>query len=268
MRERRLDIAVEVELFDAHVGEAIALLKKHGVYENTLIVVTSDNGTDGRRSKGDTYMNNCNMPLAIMFPGRIEPSVRHDNICFSDFAPTFLELAGVDIPDTITGQSFVDVLLTPETTAPRKPMFCGRENYSNRFIYPSRSIKIGDYYFIKNHLHDKRYPEGTLEPPKQGDITTQEIPYEGSILQHILDRKKSGDPSYWNWCYEMRPREELYDLEKDPDCLHNLAGNPEYKAIKESIAAQLHEFLLKENDPRELGDKTMTHIWETDTFNR
>lgn len=222
MRQRRLDIGVEVELFDAHVGEAIELLKKHGVFENTLIVVTSDNGTDGRRSKGDTYMNNCNMALAIMMPSKIRPRVSHENISFSDFAPTFLELAGIECPSTVLGKSFTDVLFDAPPYAPRLPMFCGRENYSHRFIYPSRSITVGNFYYIRNYLPDARYPEGTPQPPKKGDGTTLEVPYEHSILQNIIDERDAGNPSYWNWCYEKRPAEELYDLSKDPHCLNNL----------------------------------------------
>lgn len=261
MHDRVLDIGVEVELFDNSVGEAIALLKQYDLYENTVIIVTSDNGTDGIRCKGDNYPYAANLPLLVISPWLDKPVHCKANVSFRDFAPTILDLAQVEIPNTVTGQSFAEVLKTGKTKG-RDYIISGRENFSHRFIYPSRSVLDGDYCYIRNYWYDKRYPEGTVDLPEKGAITTAEVAYEGSILDVVYREKENGEMKYWNWLYEKRPYEELYNTAKDPYCLNNLSENTKYVKRVKKMSALLDELLLDEKDPRAMGDTEILEFWE------
>ena len=97
-------------MFDAQIGEVVALLKSNGLYDNTIIVVTSDNGTGGMRNKGDMYPVNLKMPLLIHYPKEYTAGITDEVFNFSDFAPTFLDLAEAPIPSTMTGKSFKPLL--------------------------------------------------------------------------------------------------------------------------------------------------------------
>ncbi|HBE13987.1 MAG TPA: sulfatase, partial [Clostridiales bacterium] len=58
----------------------------------------------------------------------------------------------------------------------------------------------------------------------------------------------------WKWFYQIafgkRPAEELYDVHRDPDMIHNLAGNPEFAAVKKKLSDQLMSELKRAQDPR------------------
>ncbi len=107
------------------------ILEKKGELENTIVIVTADNGMPFPRMKGNSYEYSTHMPLAIMWgkgiknPGRI----LNDYISFIDIAPTLLETAGVKFPESnmqpIQGKSFVNLfnqkrketLIIPATTS-------------------------------------------------------------------------------------------------------------------------------------------------------
>jgi N-sulfoglucosamine sulfohydrolase len=256
VRNYILDIAVEAELFDAQIGEAVALLKKHKLYENTVIVITSDNGTDTFRGKGDTYPVNMNMPLAIIYPGAKKSFISKAHINFSDFAPTFLDIAGIKAPASMTGRSF-KALLENKPYRDDNIMFCGRETYGKKFTYPSRALLKDGLYYIRNYYHDRFFPMGKLSPEDQDE--------HDLFRQIMLMKNKHNDNSYFRLCFERRPYEELYDIKSDPFCIKNLAANPEYARRKSLIAKALTDKLRAAKDPRELNDKETLRMWDGDS---
>jgi len=114
VRNDMLDYAFEVENFDQHLGRMLAELEKRGLLANTLVVVTSDNGMPFPHDKGYAYNNSDHLPLAVMWPqGIAKPGrVVDDYVSFIDFAPTFLDVAGVAQSQTgmapITGRSLTE----------------------------------------------------------------------------------------------------------------------------------------------------------------
>jgi uncharacterized sulfatase len=67
--------------------------------------------------------------------------------------------------------------------------------------------------------------------------------------RHDLDMKK-----YYDWAFDFRPGDELYDLRNDPDQTHNLANDPAYAEQKKKLEAQLMKVLTDHQDPRVMGD--------------
>ena len=99
VRNDIMDYYYEVERFDRESGNIITALEKHGLLDNTIIVMTSDNGMPFPRAKATLYDYGTRMPLAIFWKGHIEGGKRiSDFTNFVDFGPTFLEAAGLEIP--------------------------------------------------------------------------------------------------------------------------------------------------------------------------
>ncbi|MCB1123568.1 MAG: sulfatase, partial [Verrucomicrobiae bacterium] len=97
VRNDMLDYAFEIEHFDRHLSRMLNDLEKRGLLNNTVVVVTSDNGMPFPRSKGNNYEISHHMPLAISWPAGIKNPGRkvESLVSFIDYTPTFLELAGV-----------------------------------------------------------------------------------------------------------------------------------------------------------------------------
>ena len=107
IRGDMLDYAIEIEWFDNHLERMLDMLEERGELENTLVVVTSDNGMPFPRAKANLYEYGIHMPLAVRWGERVKSGREVDDlISFVDFAPTFLAAAGVTIPNGVTGSSF------------------------------------------------------------------------------------------------------------------------------------------------------------------
>lgn len=195
-----------------------------------------------------------NMPLIVHYPKKMKPGVNDERVNFSDFAPTFLDLAGVKIPDTMTGKSF-KALITGGRYHGDSVMFGGRETYGTEFVYPARMIWKDGFYYIRNYYHDRRYPSGRSTVRDKYNST--------SLSGQITDRKLNHDEdSFWRWNLAKRPAEELYNLAEDPFCLNNLAADKAHLRQKEKLAAELQQRLRQDADPRTLGKSSAIKKWD------
>ena len=110
IRRDLADYAVESEWFDVHLGRIVRTLEEAGELGNTLILATSDHRMPFPRVKGQIYEHGFHLPLAVRWGGKRQGRTIEDFINVRDFAPTMLQLAGVEAPDSMTGRSFVDIL--------------------------------------------------------------------------------------------------------------------------------------------------------------
>lgn len=259
VRNDILDYAYEVEYFDEHLGKMLALLEKHGELENTIIVVTSDNGMPFPRVKGHVYEHANHLPLAIMWKKGIEKPGRKilDYVSFIDLAPTFLELAGIkpaaSAMQPIQGKSLLPIFKSAkagQVEASRDHVLLGRERNDvgrpNDVGYPVRGIVKGDYYYIRNYEPD-RWPTGN---PETGYLDTDGGPTKTEILQA---RRSGGDTRHWQLAFGKRPAEELYQINKDPYCMKNLASDKSFSQIKAKLRKQMEQELKSQQDPRMEG---------------
>ena len=247
-----LDYALEVEYFDAHLGRILNTLKEAGELDNTIVIVTSDNGMPFPRFKGHPYELSTHLPLAIMWPGKItNPGRKSDAfMSFTDFAPTFLEIAGISFEESgmqkLQGQSLFDIF--EDKARGRDRVLTGRErNDIGRPMdqgYPVRSLHKGGLVYMHN-FHPERWPCGN---PETGFRDT-----DGSPTKIFALKQGEGSLAFEK-CFGMRPQEELYDLEKDPECLNNLAMDERYRETMAQMKKELFEELKKQGDPRMLGN--------------
>jgi arylsulfatase A-like enzyme len=260
------DYYYEVQRFDTLVADAIKVLEAYGELENTIIVMTGDHGMPFPRCKSNNYDSGARIPLAVRWgsgirkPGR----VLEDFISTTDLAPTFLELAGVETPGVMTGQSFVKLLKSSKEglvdREHRAYVLHGKERHvpgqeEDMGGYPVRAIRTHDYLYIRNFRED-RWPSGT---PNYKEAA---IPYcwlgdcdNGPTKSYMVENRDKDlkHLELYELAFGKRTAEELYDCQKDPEQLINLADDPEYAVVKEKLSKQLMEDLLATEDPRATG---------------
>jgi arylsulfatase A-like enzyme len=248
IRNDYLDYAVEVEWVDTHLGRAIRALEEIGELENTLVLVTSDHGEPFPRVKGQIYERGFHLPLAIRWGGMKGGRVIDDFINVRDFAPTFLELAGLDPAGMMTGTSFLDILKSGKSgriDPARNLMLTGKERHDlgrpHDWGYPVRAIRTEEFLYIRNYEHT-RWPAGN---PETGYRNCDASPTK-SVLVGGFDR-------FYRMSFGMRPAEELYLVREDPDNVNNLAADPKYARTKRELRERMEEMLRGEGDPRVLG---------------
>lgn len=258
VRSDMLDYAMEVEHFDAQLGRAVRELEKRGQLDNTLVVITSDNGMPFPRVKGQTFLHSNRMPLAIMWPaGLSQPGRRvREFVSFVDIAPTVAGLAGIPWwrlgMAAPAGRSLEDIIrASPPASGPaRDHVLLGKErNDPGRpgdAGYPSRGIVSNGMLYVRNYAPE-RWPSCN---PETGYLDTDGGPTKSAILQA---RRAEGSNRHWTACFGKRPAEELYDLQRDPDCMRNLASEPALRETKEGMERDMVAELRSQGDPRMFG---------------
>jgi arylsulfatase A-like enzyme len=258
IRSDMLDYAVEVEWFDGHLGRILAHLEKIGELDDTMVVVTSDHGMPFPRVKGQIYEHGFHIPLAIRWGRRIKPGrVVDDFINVRDYAPTFLEAAGLPVPTSMTGRGFLDVLAAErsgQVDPARDRMVIGKERHDlgrpNDWGYPVRALRTPEYLYVRNYEPD-RWPVGNPETnyPNCDNSPTK------TLLTSTFDE-------YYRLCFGKRPAEELYRIKDDPDCVKNLASEAELRPLKQKLREELDALLRKDEDPRAFGRGAIFETYE------
>ena len=255
VRNDMLDYAYEVENFDLHLGRMLAELEKRGELENTIVVVTSDNGMPFPHCKGYAYNLSNHLPLAIMWPKGIAAPGRvvDDYVSFIDFAPTFLDVAGVEQGKSgmapITGRSLTEIFNSEKSgrvVPERDRVLLAKERNDvgrpNDEGYPIRGIVKNGMLYLHNFEPD-RAPGGVAET---GYKDTDDSPTKTVVLatETNPDLKHFFDASFGKL-----PADQLFDLNKDPDCMTNLAETVSFTGLQEQLFAELK----RQGDPRMLG---------------
>ena len=258
------DYYFEVQRFDREVGEIVETIKKMGEFENTLIVITGDHGMPFPRAKSNLYDLGTRVPLVAHWPAKIKKPARLNNfVSLIDLAPTFLEIAGVNVPEIMNGQSLVP-MFSPDFTSEqgRKTILTGKERHvpgqeaPNPGGYPCRSIRNHKFLLIRN-FEVQWWPAGTPNYEKAffpggwlGDCDN------GPTKSYMVDNKDKDaiHKNLYELSFGFRPEWELYDVEKDPHQLKNVAGETDYAEVLSSMKKQMMEELAKAGDPRATGE--------------
>jgi N-sulfoglucosamine sulfohydrolase len=249
IRSDMLDYALEVEWFDVNLGRVVDQLEKVGELETTLILVTSDHGMPFPRVKGQIYEAGFHLPMAIRWGRRIKPGrTAEDFVNVRDIAPTFLEAAGVKIPASISGRSFLDVLSSEKSGQidhARNRMVIGKERHDlgrpHDQGYPVRALRTPHYLFVHNYEPD-RWPVGN---PETGYPNCDNGPTK-TLISSQFD-------VYYRLCFGKRPGDELYKVNEDPDCMKNLAADPSLQPLMKQLRAEMDALLRADADPRVFG---------------
>lgn len=247
-----LDYHAEVARFDQQIGRCLAALAGAGRLDDTLVIVTSDNGMPFPRCKANLHDSGTRMPLAIRFPARIPAGTRVDAlVSLADLAPTILEATGVSVPALMSGRSLWPVIAG---TQRRAAVFLERERHANvragDLGYPVRGIRTERWLYLRN-VKPERWPAG--DPTRWKSVGDYGDIDDGPTKQLIMTGPERF-PRPFALGFAKRPAEELYDCDADPHQINNLAGRPEHAAVQADLTAQLAAWMQATGDPRATGD--------------
>lgn len=253
-----LDYALEIEYFDQQIVQMLNDLERRKLLDNTLVIITSDNGMPFPRAKGNSYEISNHIPMAMMWPNGISKKGVNVSDYFStvDLVPTILDVSKTNHQTSgmlkPAGKSLIPVFCNPKigNSKDKGVLFFGRERNDfgrpNNEGYPSRSIMKDGFLYIYNFKND-RYPSGN---PLTGYLDTDGSPSKTAILNQ---RKQQADSILWKLSFGLRPTEELYNIKTDKDCLYNLAGSKKLQKVKANLKEKLFTKLTEQQDPRVLG---------------
>jgi uncharacterized sulfatase len=262
VRADLLDYYWETERYDRDIGALREALLRASEWDNTLVIVTSDNGLPFPRAKGTLYDSGTRMPLLIRWPRRV-PGGRTvtDFTDGTDLAPTILEAAGLSPLPRMTGRSLLPLLASKKSgqvEPERDRVFFARERHhplarQDSQGYPSRAVRTQKWLYIRNFAPD-RAPAG--DAPDYSDIDN------GPTKAFLIENRDSpGVAPLFDRAMGRRPPEELYDVESDPRQMRNIAGQADGRAAREEMRAHLDARMKQMGDPRALQP-------DTDVFDR
>ncbi|CAN5278804.1 sulfatase [soil metagenome] len=269
VRSDLLDYALEIEWFDQHLERMLKLLEEAGELDNTIIVVTSDNGMAFPRAKANLYEYGFHVPLAIRWADQIKGGRNVDEVVsLVDLAPTYMEAAGISFQNKsnsppMAGHSLLNLMKNNENKiSSRNAAFAARERHSssrwNNLTYPQRSIRTENYLYIRN-FKPERWPagapqkyeeDGTLGSMHHAYHDIDACPTQDFLVEHIDDPEIN---KYLLLAVGKRPEEEFFNIKNDPDCLQNLAEDPAYLEALLQHRQQLGGYLMETEDPRVTG---------------
>jgi N-sulfoglucosamine sulfohydrolase len=287
--EVRSDIAdylFEIQWFDSQLARMLEHLQRTGQLENTLVIVTSDNGMPFPRAKANLYEYGIHMPLAVAWPKKIAggQSTR-DLVSLIDVTQTIFEASAVAprMPEQMPGHSLLSrYAMDSDKTLPlRREVFSGRERHSSSryrtLSYPCRCIRTQTHLYIRNFA-PQRWPAGTPQKfdranyDQQGKMVSSKLgdPHGGyhdidngpTLQWMIAHRDQPNIATLFSAAVDRRPGEELYDIGVDPGCLHNLAQSADHAAVREDLSQRLTDYLTRTGDLRQTDPKA-GQVWET-----
>lgn len=268
-RSTLLDYAIEIRHFDEQLGRIVSILEATGELDNTLIIVTSDNGMPMPRAKATGFEYGIHVPLAVQWGKNENKSVVIDEpVGFVDLSATIVEAAGLDVPKQFVGTSLLNLIRGGGAGLDGdRAVFAGRERQSasryRNLSYPQRMMRRGDYLVIWSARPD-RHPAGQGQEIVDGVLSEPHTAYydigPSAIKRELL--AKRDDPyfkPFFHLAVDKRPEWQLFNVEQDPACMNDLSEHPEYAPLLTGFKQQLMETLRETGDPRVLG---YGQVWE------
>ena len=226
---------------DAQAGEILAQLAEDGLANDTIVFYYGDHGAGIARSKRFPYDSGLHVPLIVYIPKKFghlapeswQPGGATDRLVgFVDLAPTTLSLVGIRPPDYMQGHAFLGSFTAPE----QQYLFGFRGRMDERYDF-IRVVRDQRYIYMRNYNPHKIYGQYIaylFETP-----TTQ-------VWHRLFEEGKLEPPQTYFW--EIKPAEELYDLEQDPDEIHNLIDEPGQAEVAARLRTALdeHEFEIRD----------------------
>ena len=231
----------QITVMDELAAGNLRELEEAGLAANTIVFFYGDHGPGLPRCKRFPYNSGLQVPLIVYVPEKwrhlappeYQPGGRSDRlVSFVDFAPTLLSLAGVPAPEWMQGHAFMGPHVRP---APRF-IFGGRGRMDERYDLV-RSVTDGRYVYLRNYL--RHVPHGQRVSYMFETPTTQ-------VWKRLFDEGRLPPAQAQFWL--PKPAEELYDLQMDPDEVHNLATSLSHQPVLARLRDALRQHLFATRD--------------------
>lgn len=244
-RETWAEYHDRVTQMDGYFAAIMKMLADDGLADDTIVFFIGDNGHGVPNGKVWLWDQGPHVPLLVRIPQKLAhlaPDVKQGTatdrlVSFVDFAPTFLSLAGVEIPGTMQSNAF----LGPKAGEPRRYVYAARDFHDDADFDTSRMVRDERFYYIRNFM-----PQVGWDPIQ---YSWQKAPHLLESWRQSAQAGKLGDAPRQNGFFrKSKPSEELYDMQADPWQLHNLAADPQHRATLERLRAECERWMVENRD--------------------
>ncbi len=228
-------------VLDQNVGNVLNMLKEDGLMDETIIFFIADHGFGMPRYKRWLNKTGMHVPMVVHVPEKYQHLVdgfkpgshNTDLVSFIDMVPTTLNLAGAAIPDYMEGKPIIG-----RDASPHRKLAFGARDRADDMYEMSRSVTDGKYMYIRHYMPHLPYMQSgfIFSDVKESFRELRRLHHEG-VGNEEQDR-------IWN----AKPIEELYDLDRDPRELNNLASDPQYHSLKENLKSDMHQWMIETRD--------------------
>lgn len=228
-----------IRQMDDWVGNILQDLKEEGLMENTIIFYFGDHGGVLPGSKGYLYETGLHVPLVVYIPPAYRETLGVEAgsqvegfVSFIDFAPTVLELAGVEIPDGMDGVPFLGARVDMAEMNQRDEIFAYADRFDEKYDM-TRSVRKGKYKYIRSFQ------------PYEVDALMNNYRYNMLAYQEWESLYRAGElTAIQSAFFQARPPELLFDVEADPYETKNLADDPVYQEKLLELRSRLHSWIV------------------------
>ena len=238
VREDFSNYLAEITYYDSQVGEILALLEKHKLADNTLVMVVSEQGNAFPFAKWTCYDHGLQSAMIVRWPGKVKAgSVTDAMVEYVDVTPTFIDAAGGKPVAPVDGRSFLPVLLG-KADRHKEQVFgimTTRGIINGTDAYAIRSVREERYKLILNLNYESKFTNACTKMP---------------LFQSMVAKAAAGDTTAKRLvkAYHHRPAIELYDLEKDPLEMNNLVGKTDSEAHVKRLRGKLEAWMKAQGD--------------------
>ncbi len=245
------DYLESIQLLDTEIAVVLQWLQKEGLAENTVVLYFSDCGRPHVRGEQWLYDEGIRIPLIVRWPGHIEPgAVVEDLISAIDLAPASLAAAGIEPAKYLQGSDFL-----ARKSKGHEYIFAARDRCDGT-VDRIRCVRSKRYKYIRNYYPDRPYTQFNAYKKLQYPMLT---------LMQVLHNQGKLTPQQEQFMAPTRPKEELYDLQKDPDELHNLADDRKLRGVLREHSRKLDEWIKSTKDQGEQPeDPQVVAYWQDD----
>ncbi len=239
-----------IQDMDAWFGEKLAELEEAGLMEDTIVFFYGDHGSGMPRHKRWPYNSGLHVPFIVYVPEKFRHLAPADYapggatgrlVSFVDLAPTLLSIIGAEPPEWMQGSAFMGA-----HEAEPEPYLFGFRGRMDERLDRVRSVSDGRYIYVRNympHLIYGQYLGYMWQTP-----TTQ-------VWEDLYKAGELEPPQTYFW--EPKPSEEFYDLETDPDEVHNLVDSAEHQTKLNELREALKNHALAIRDVGFLAEAEM-----------
>lgn len=218
----------QMQLVDREVGALLKRLDDEGLAENTLVFFIADHGRCHIRGKQFLYDGGLHIPMIVRWPEKVKPGQVEDMLVSSlDICATILAAAGITPPVPLHGKD-----LFGEEIRQRKYIYAARDKMDETHD-AMRSVRSADFSLIQNLMPERPYLQYNRY---------KESAYPMLAEMSILYLEGKLTPEQAAFFAPTKPPVELYDLRKDPFEVHNVANNPAYAVVKDSLLEVLNDW--------------------------
>lgn len=259
-RQYYREYLAEIRLFDEQVGKAEDLLKENLLEKNTAFIVLDENGAGMPGGKWTTYDWGVRSACVIKWPDpyghkKVIPAIAQ----YCDILPTLIDAAGGAVPENIDGRSLLP-LLKGETEQHREYAFFMYNSGNEGAEFASRAVTDGHYKLIWNLMADNLYAVRTINGFDYGYVDKREDRHVRKMyLSWLVDAGHDKTASALIQRFRKHPEFELFDLDKDPEELNNLANDPEFNAIKDKLQNAIQHWMAEQGDYMSQSNITNTN---------